>query len=182
MTRGRGADTAHLVAANIAEAREQWIVVFAHAAELAAGEAACYAEGRRLEEVLAACMRRASRAAVCGRVDLLGAAARHPALRRGARGRPRRRLSRLDAAHRQTAVATEKATQRAQASALDIADEAYRIRDALLAAWDGERTAARGAARVVLDGRDRLGLRRAAFTCAHDQLTDWADEAPARAR
>ena len=49
MTRGRTANTAHLVAADLAEAREQWIAVFGrdradlgpgHAAELAAREAA----------------------------------------------------------------------------------------------------------------------------------------------
>jgi len=52
MTRGRAANTAHLVAADPAEAREQWIDVFGrdradlgpgHAAELAAREAAPYA-------------------------------------------------------------------------------------------------------------------------------------------
>jgi hypothetical protein len=52
MTRGRAVNTAHLVAANPAEAREQWIAVFArdradlgpgHATELAAREAAGYA-------------------------------------------------------------------------------------------------------------------------------------------
>ncbi len=52
MTRGRRSDTAHLVAEDLAEAREQWISVFArdradlgpaHAAELAAQEAARYA-------------------------------------------------------------------------------------------------------------------------------------------
>ncbi|MBB3086277.1 MobF family relaxase [Geodermatophilus sabuli] len=49
MTRGRSSNTAHLVAADVAEAREQWIAVFGrdradlgpgHAAELAAREAA----------------------------------------------------------------------------------------------------------------------------------------------
>ncbi|SOC50818.1 AAA domain-containing protein [Blastococcus aggregatus] len=52
MTRGRTANTAHLVAADLAEARQQWMAVFgrdradlgpAHAAQLAATEAARYA-------------------------------------------------------------------------------------------------------------------------------------------
>jgi hypothetical protein len=62
MTRGRTANTAHLIAADLAEAREQWIAVFgrdradlgpAHAAQLAATEAARYAQPRPLAEVLA---------------------------------------------------------------------------------------------------------------------------------
>ena len=57
MTRGRSTNTAHLIAANAAEAREQWIAVFgrdradlgpAHAAARAAGEAARYAPGGQL--------------------------------------------------------------------------------------------------------------------------------------
>ncbi|MGK5110992.1 hypothetical protein [Geodermatophilus sp. CPCC 205506] len=50
-----------------------------------------------------------------------------------------------------------------------------RIRDTLLALWDGERDAARQAARVVRDGPGRLGLRRGAVARAGEQLTDWAD-------
>ena len=51
-TRGRRTKTAHLIAANLTESRDQWIAVFArdradlgpaHAAELAAREAARYA-------------------------------------------------------------------------------------------------------------------------------------------
>jgi hypothetical protein len=57
MTRGRTANTAHLIAANHAEAREQWIATFsrdqadlgpAHAAALAAAQAARYAPGGQL--------------------------------------------------------------------------------------------------------------------------------------
>jgi hypothetical protein len=59
MTRGRAANTAHLVAANTAEAREQWIAAFgrdradlgpAQATELAAQEAARYAPLRPAEQ------------------------------------------------------------------------------------------------------------------------------------
>src|SRR3712207_3824711 len=61
MTRGRTANTAHLVSTDLPEAREQWIAVFgrdradlgpAHAAELAAAEAARYAIPRPLGQVL----------------------------------------------------------------------------------------------------------------------------------
>jgi len=60
MTRGRTANTAHLVAADLAEARQQWVAVFgrnradlgpSHAARLAAAEAADYAKPRPLKAV-----------------------------------------------------------------------------------------------------------------------------------
>ena len=62
MTRGREANTAHLVAADADEAREQWVAVFARdradlgpaqAAEQAAAEAARYSAPRPLEQVVA---------------------------------------------------------------------------------------------------------------------------------
>ena len=58
MTRGRTTNTAHLVAADLADARQQWTAVFArdradlgpaHAAGLAAREAARYAQPRPLD-------------------------------------------------------------------------------------------------------------------------------------
>ncbi|MGZ4620035.1 MAG: hypothetical protein ACXV3F_15330 [Frankiaceae bacterium] len=61
MTRGREANTAHLVATDLREGRQQWIVVFArdradlgaaHAVELAAAEATRYAQRRALEPVV----------------------------------------------------------------------------------------------------------------------------------
>ena len=62
MTRGRAANTAHLVATDLAEAREQWIAVFCrdradlgpgHASELAAREAAHYAPLQPLDQLAA---------------------------------------------------------------------------------------------------------------------------------
>lgn len=84
-------------------------------------------------------------------------------------------LTRLDAEWRQTALVAERAKQTAQASTRAVAAEADRIRDSLLTAWDGDRPAARVAARVVLDGPGRLHLRRAAVARASQQLTGWAD-------
>jgi len=61
MTRGRETNIAHLVAGNVKDARAQWMATFArdradlgpaHAARLAASEAATYAAGRPLEAVL----------------------------------------------------------------------------------------------------------------------------------
>ena len=61
MTRGRDRNTAHLVADDLEDAREQWVAVFArdradlgpaHAAEQAAAEAERYAQLRPLDDVL----------------------------------------------------------------------------------------------------------------------------------
>jgi exodeoxyribonuclease V alpha subunit len=58
MTRGRWSNTAHLIAEDLTDAREQWITVFtrdradlgpAHAGRLAAAEAARYARERSVE-------------------------------------------------------------------------------------------------------------------------------------
>jgi exodeoxyribonuclease V alpha subunit len=86
------------------------------------------------------------------------------------------RLEALEAGHRQAAADAEHARQQAEGSgAIATTAEADRIRDALLAGWDAERTAAREAARTVLAGRGRLGLRRATVARAGQQLIDWAD-------
>jgi exodeoxyribonuclease V alpha subunit len=62
MTRGRTSNTAHLVATDLMKAREQWIAAFsrdradlgpAHAAQLAAAEAARYALPRPLDQAVA---------------------------------------------------------------------------------------------------------------------------------
>jgi exodeoxyribonuclease V alpha subunit len=82
-------------------------------------------------------------------------------------GRPTGRL--------QAALVAERAIQRAEASGAVLAEAADRIREYLLAAWDGERGAARAAARVVLDGPSWWGLKRAAVALAGEQLAGWAD-------
>jgi hypothetical protein len=185
MTRGRTANTAHLVAADVAEAREQWIAVFSrdradlgpsHAAELAAAEAARYAQPRPLDLVVAdlheawtteqRCLDRLTVAT--SRRDLLRSIA---ALEVGRADR----LTSLEATCRQAATEVTRARQRVDASAAAVASEAARLRDRLLTAWGGRRDAAHRAARIVLDGPGRLGLRRAAVTRAAEQLTAWAD-------
>ena len=185
MTRGREANTAHLVTVDIEEAREQWVAVFArdradlgpaHAAQLAAAEAARYAPSRPLAEMLA---------------ELRAAwTAEQRCLQRLAYWEPQREtlrevvrleaphageLANLQAAREQAAITAEQAKQQAAASGAALADHADRVRDTLLARWDGERPATRAAARTVLDGPGRLGLRRGAVARAGEQLTDWAD-------
>ncbi|SHN88520.1 conjugative relaxase domain-containing protein, TrwC/TraI family [Geodermatophilus obscurus] len=185
MTRGRTANTAHLVAEDLAEARQQWIAVFSrnradlgpgHAAQMAAAEAAHYAAPRPLQEVLA---------------DLREAwTAEQRCLTRLALLQPMRdrlaeivpihtghadQIAALQAGRRTSAVAANQATQQVEASGRAVTAHAERIRADLLGRWDSERDAARAAARVVLDGPGRLRLRRAAVTHASGQLADWAD-------
>ncbi|RBY90060.1 TrwC relaxase [Blastococcus sp. TF02A-26] len=185
MTRGREANTAHLVAVDPAEAREQWIAVFArdradlgpaHAAQQAATEAARYAPARPLDQALAELAEFWSVEQRC--VDQL--ALLQPwrdtlrlavAQEAGHAGE----FARLDAACRQAAHAFERAQQVAQASARAVAAEADGIRDRLLAAWDNERATARAAARIVLDDPGRFNLRRAAVTRTREHLDDWAN-------
>ncbi|GAB3353148.1 MobF family relaxase [Modestobacter lapidis] len=185
MTRGRTANTAHLVATDTEEAREQWIAVFArdradlgpaHATGQAAREAAGYALARPLDEVLA---------------ELLVAwTAEQRCLQRLAYWEPQRETLRevialeaphvgelvnREAAREQTAIAAEQARRRAGDSGAAFAAHADRARDTLLARWEGERPATRTAARTVLDSPGRLGLRRGAVARAGEQLLDWAD-------
>ncbi len=185
MTRGRQANTAHLVAADAEEAREQWIAVFArdradlgpaHAAEHAAAEAASYAAPRPLEQVLAELHHAWSVEQRCADQlallqpwrDTLRQVIAQEANHAG-------ELTRLDAEYQRAALAADRAKQQALAGTRAIAAEADRIRDSLLTAWDGERAVARAAARIVLDGPGRLHLRRAAVAHASQLLTDWAD-------
>ncbi|NEK86113.1 relaxase domain-containing protein [Blastococcus saxobsidens] len=185
MTRGRTANTAHLVAADADEAREQWIAVFArdradlgpaHAAGLAAAEAARYAPSRPLADVLAElhaawtaeqhCLQRLAYWGPQGNTlrEIIALETAH-----------RSELADLQAAREQAAVTAKQAKQQAAASGAAIAAHADRVRDTLLARWDGERPATRAAAKTVLDGPGRLGLRQGAVTRAGEQLTDWAD-------
>jgi hypothetical protein len=186
MTRGRTANTAHLIATDLTEAREQWIAVFGrnradlgpeHAAQLAAQEAARYAAPRPLEQVLA----ELQQAWTVERRSLDRLAVLQPwcedlrqavALETPHAGE----LARLEAEHRQAGLAAQQATQRVQAADTVLAKDADRIREGLLAAWDAERGTARTAAQVVLEGPGWWGLKRAPVTRAGEQLTGWAHQ------
>jgi exodeoxyribonuclease V alpha subunit len=185
MTRGRTANTAHLIASDPADAREQWIAAFGRnradlgpgrAAQLAAAEAARYAVPRPLEQVLADLQqawtveqRSLDRLAVLEPwCDTLRQAVALDASHGG-------ELARLDAEHRQAALAVQRATQQAEAAGAALTEDADRIRDRLLAAWDDDRGAARAAARLVRDGSGWCGLRRGRVARGGEQLACWAD-------
>jgi hypothetical protein len=185
MTRGRTANTAHLIATDFADAREQWIAAFGrdradlgpgHAAQLAAAEAARYAAPRPVEQVLAElqqawtveqrCLERL--AVLEPWCDVLRRAVALETAHAG-------ELARLDAEHRQASLAAQHAVQRVEAAGAALAEDADRIREGLLATWDDQRSNARTAARVVLDGPGWWGLKRAPVARAGAQLSGWAD-------
>ncbi|SDY90794.1 AAA domain-containing protein [Modestobacter sp. DSM 44400] len=185
MTRGRQANTAHLVATDPAEAREQWLAVFTrdradlgpgHATRLAAAEAARYATPRPLGQVLADLGQTWSLEQDC--LDrLTHAEPRRDALRKVVALRPRLddQLTRCTETYARSVLAAEQAAARAHASETRVAVESERMGEGLLRRWDAERDAGRQAATVLLAGPGRLGLRRAAVWRAAEELTDWAD-------
>jgi hypothetical protein len=185
MTRGRTANTAHLAATDLDQAREQWIAVFGrdradlgpgHAATQAAAEAARYAQPRLLEQVLAELQqawtgeqRSLDRLAILQPwCDDLRQAVALEAAHGG-------ELVRLDAEYRRADLAAQQATRRAEAADAAFTEKAGRIRDGLLAAWDDDRGAARAVAKVVLDGPGWWGLKRTPVARAREQLAGWAD-------
>ncbi len=189
MTRGRTANTAHLVADSLIDARDQWIAVCGrdradlgpgHAAVLAAAEAAHYAPVhpalQALEDLQAAfaaeqrCRNRLHQAEA--RRDLLHGIGATLAQREADHTH---RLAKLTAACQQTAANAENAARRIDASATVVSAETDRLTGALATAWRDQRDTAYRAAELVLDGPGRLRLRRGAVTRAAEELTAWAD-------
>jgi hypothetical protein len=148
----------------------------AHATELAAREAARYAEPRPIEQVLAEFHRAWTTEQRCldrltVNEPLRDALRQIVALDAGYADR----LAAREAAYRNAAEVAERTRRRADAIGAVAEIEADRNRDTLLRRWDNERDAAHAAAKVVLDGPGRFGFRRAAVTRAGEQLTDWAN-------
>jgi exodeoxyribonuclease V alpha subunit len=167
MTRGRTANTAHLVARDRADLGP------AHAAELAAAEAARYATPRPLEQVLAELHTAWTAEQGCrDRLDMLRLRREVLHSLAAADAENADQLIALENRQRQTASAAQQATERAAAGGATVAAAADRLRDRLLARWDAQRKDARQAARIVLNGPGRLGLRRGAVHRAEEQLAD----------
>jgi exodeoxyribonuclease V alpha subunit len=185
MTRGRSVNTAHLVAADLAEAREHWLDVFARdradlgparAAELAGREAARYASPRPLERVLAELHEAWSAEEHCRVLLGIDEPARDRLRQLVALGwNPGELLAGLQARERQTGRDADQAEQRVRAAAAVVGADADQIRDQLLDAWNGQRDGAIRAAGVVLQGSGRFGQRHRAVIRAGEQLTAWAD-------
>jgi hypothetical protein len=185
MTRGRHANTAHLIAADLDDARDQWITAFArdradhgptHAARLAAAEAAGYAIARPLEAVLGELRHAWSIEQDCrdrleqdiARRDLL---AQIVPLRHAVD----HDVPPLRAAWDRAADTARQARDQAEAAERTLTTATYTTREALLAAWDRQRPAAGQAAQTVRDRPGRLGQRRKTVARARDQVTAWAE-------
>ena len=184
MTRGRERNTVHIVADNVDDAREQWIAAFqrdradlgpAHAAEQAAREAARYATGRPLPELLeqlrTAWTREQNALDVLARAEPAAAALREIVAIQTERDT---QLPLLREAARQTRPTLAVAEARLQQTTTIVERDADRIRDALLARWDAERPAATAAAHTVQAGTGRFGQHRARVAEAQQQLADWS--------
>ncbi len=186
MTRGRTANTAHLIAEDPAEAREQWITMFGrnradlgpgHAAQRAAAEAAHYAAPRPLEQVLAQLHQAwTAEQRSLDRLTLLQLMRDRLREVVALHADHADQLAALEARCRTSSLVAQRARQQVEVTGSAVTVEAERIREDLRGGWEGERDGARAMARVVLDGPGRLRLRRAAVAHARAQLGDWADQ------
>jgi exodeoxyribonuclease V alpha subunit len=184
MTRGRNANTAHLVADSIDDARQQWEAVFArdradlgpaHAAELATREADRNALLRPLGHVLGEL-----RDAWTIEADVqtrLEDAERRRALLRDIVAVTAQRDAALPPpryAHNQARDAAAEADARLKRVEHVVAARAAELAATLRSEWDAQREPARAAAQTVRHGTGRLGQRRAAVRDARAHLEEWS--------
>ena len=184
MTRGRDHNTAHLVADTPQAARDQWIEVFnrdradlgpAHAARLAAQEAAPYATHRPLGAALS---------------DLRDAwtqehtLAQHLTAARGERDQLTQVVP-LRAQHDAQVAAGRATYEQARRHATQAAKHAdqleavvgadtFQLAGRLRQEWDTGRPGARAAAQTIAAGTGRIGQHRGAVRRASDHLQAWA--------
>jgi len=184
MTRGRHANTAHIVAADLQEARERWVAAFArdradlgpaHARELAAAEAARYAVPRPIDQVLAELHQAwAEQARTTERLEravpIRDQLAEIVALRREQAAQLAPAVERYEHAKQ----ADEQAKARGERSEAVIAARTARLHDTLTIEWNTQLDAAREHARVVLAGADRFELKVGAVNRATDELARWS--------
>jgi conjugative relaxase-like TrwC/TraI family protein len=184
MTRGRNANTAHLVADSVEEAKEQWVAVFvrdradlgpAHAAELAAREADRYARLRPLEHVLAE-LSDAWTIEADAQMRLEDAERRRALLRDIVAIIEQRdaALPPLRHAHDEARDAAADADARLRRVEPVVAGRAAELADTLRSEWESQRARARAAAQTVRHGTGRLGQRRAAVRDAYAHLEEWS--------
>jgi exodeoxyribonuclease V alpha subunit len=150
MTRGRETNTAHLVADDVANAREQWIAVFgrdradlgpAHA--VAAREAVRYAPSRPLEQVLAELHEAWTAEERCRYRLAIAEPLRDRLQQLVALGwNPGELLEGREVRYRQTGLDADHAEQRLRAAEVLVRGDADRFRDQLLDAWRGQRDGA----------------------------------------
>ncbi|MDQ6687290.1 MAG: hypothetical protein M3Z50_06720 [Actinomycetota bacterium] len=186
MTRGREANTAHLVAEDLETARDQWIGAFgrdradlgpAHAAQLAAAEADNYVPTRPLNRVLADL-----RAAWAQQADLHEQHEDLTWTRNGYR-RAAETRARYDPALDQLAHAEESARgrwlaarERAEELDVTVAAERGELRATTWRAWQADQPGANHAAATIRGGTGRFGKHRAEVRDARTELVAWAEK------
>jgi thymidine kinase len=184
MTRGRETNIAHLVAGSVADARAQWISTFsrdradlgpAHAARLAASEAATYATGRPLEQVLIDL-----RTAWNLQADLTGHIAEASSTRDElARIVPLRaetdpQIAHLRSAEQQAWVDSGDARARLRQTEAAITTQISDLARELKEAWERAYPDTARAAETIRAGTGRFGRGRAEINAARQNLTSWA--------
>ena len=184
MTRGRDRDTAHLVAADLDDAREQWIAAFArdradlgptHAAARASRQAAGYTQARPLDQLLVE-LREAWREQADRQRELDRATAARERLEQviALRAERDQALAALQPREAQARTDAERAGADAECSQAAIDRHAQQLRDRLITEWDSQREQARHAGQVVLTGPGRLGHRLIAVNRATETLAHWS--------
>jgi hypothetical protein len=185
MTRGRHANTAHLIAANPVDAREQWVATFARdradlgpaAARDAAGRAAAgYSTVRPLADVLAE-LRAAwsQQLAAHWQLDHLQEHLDHLQARAGWEAHCRQVLDPLETARDAAHATLERAEQDASGSFHILHDRTERYTSKLRHSWDTDMADAGRAADTIAAGPGRLGIHRHRVADAQARLDAWTD-------
>jgi hypothetical protein len=184
MTRGREANTVHVIAADLDDARDQWVDAFsrdradlgpAHAATRAATLSAGYTVARPLDQVLndlrGAWRQQADRERELQRANALGDRISEVIALREQHDRAQAVLDRRDQ-HARTVAEQARAAADHSTAALDA--HAGHIRDQLLQHWNEQHGQARHAGQIVLAGPGRLGHRALAVHRATETLAAWS--------
>jgi len=193
MTRGRSANTVHVIAADLADARAQWVhaagrgrpdLGIAAARAQAMRAAAPYAAepgpdragadarlGQVLEQLAAAWTEQARAGEQLQWLQPLLARARADAAQRA---QAERILAPLAEQMHTTAAAARAAEAQAVAARAMLQRRAQAVQAALRPDWDTDRPLAAEAARTLTAGSGRFGRRRAAVADAERLLDQWA--------
>jgi exodeoxyribonuclease V alpha subunit len=183
MTRGRGANTAHLVAADLDDAREQWIAAFgrdradlgpAAAGQAAAHAAAGYRTPPSLSEVLAE-LRAAwtHQLTAHWQLEHLQQWLDHVQAQAAWETHCQQVLAPFETACEAARTALERADQAAIGCAAILNGRAEHHAAALRQTWDAQLVQAEHAAQTIAGGSGRLGVHRGRVRNAQQHLNTW---------